>query len=230
MRLALSYTSLVSTHVSRLPLSSSSSTLHSHFPTPSPSLGCIFQHFSTDSSAPFYGSPRPLAPPPLYDTHKQLPYQYKLVLFLKSTLEAASDPTNADAVATTLDISSHLTLTHIHAEMTKTHEGLKILSVKPTASTHMPDSTFSSLSSLPLNSFGRRYFEFMSSHGFDPHHRPTVKVRYHVCLGSSLTFPPSHFASRACSMLTTPTSRIFSSAIGSPTISTTQYTIFPPQF
>ena len=39
----------------------------------------------------------------------------------------------------------------------------------------MPDSTYSSLSSFPPNSFGRHYHDFMSSHGFDPHHRPTVK-------------------------------------------------------
>jgi ubiquinone biosynthesis protein COQ4 len=39
----------------------------------------------------------------------------------------------------------------------------------------MPKSTFSSLSSFPPTSFGRHYHDFMSSHGFDPHHRPTVK-------------------------------------------------------
>mmetsp|Transcript_9966 Transcript_9966/g.20330 ORF Transcript_9966/g.20330 Transcript_9966/m.20330 type:complete len:303 (+) Transcript_9966:96-1004(+) len=130
---------------------------------------------TTYASEPFYGSPRPPPPSPLYDTHTRLPHLSKLVLFLKSTLEAAEDPTNADAVATTLDISSTLTLSHIQSEMMKSVAGTRILTERPTAATHMPESTFSSLSSLPSNSFGRYYFEFMSSHGFDPHHRPTVK-------------------------------------------------------
>ena len=139
------------------------------------SFGTSFQ--SDSSTEPFHGSSRPVNPPPLYENHKILSQTSKLVLFLKSTLQAAADPMNANAVATTLDISSHLTLIRIHAEMSKSASGLRILSVKPKASTHMPDSTFAKLSSFPSNSFERRYFDFMSSHGFDPHHRPTVKVR-----------------------------------------------------
>jgi len=131
----------------------------------------------SSSPPPFYGSPRPPPPPLLYPSHKPLPHFAKLGLFLKSSLEAASDPTNADAVGAILDISSPLTLTHLHKLMSSSKTGSRILKAQPDIATALSSSSplFTSLHYLPPSTFGKAYHTFMDHHHFASENRPAVK-------------------------------------------------------
>ena len=85
---------------------------------------------------------------------------------------AISDPSRGDMVATFGETTGHFALKTMRNKMAADPVGRQILTDKPRIRTSSVDVDY--LSSLPENTFGRVYAQFLSSRGFSPDERPDV--------------------------------------------------------
>ena len=129
--------------------------------------------FSSFSSPPFYGSP---APPPtrLYPNHVPLPsLTSRIALLLKSASTAYFDPTNAEAVAATIDLTSATALDEIQRCLQSSPAGLRILG--PGRRLPPPPAP---PGGHPLGSLGAALSSFHTLHSFTPGSRPPTLYAY----------------------------------------------------
>jgi len=110
--------------------------------------------------------------PKLYETHIPTNIFSKLLLTVGSSLVAMSDPSRDDMIATLGETTGFLALQRMRDTMLKDPVGSRILEEKP----FITEKTinFEHLKSLPQNTFGASYAQFMSKRGFTPDDRSSV--------------------------------------------------------
>ncbi len=83
----------------------------------------------------------------------------------RSTLNSAAKLSEFD------DLTNHYTLYKVRARMQRSPTGSRILSDQP----RIQNLDFTKFASLKPNTLGHQYYQFMSSHKFNPNDRPLVK-------------------------------------------------------
>lgn len=108
----------------------------------------------------------------VYPGHIETNFVQKVALSIGSGLMAISDPSRGDMVATFGETTGHFALKTIRSKMAADPVGRQILSDKPRIRSPMVDTDY--LASLPDNTFGKAYSDFLSQRGFTPDERPNV--------------------------------------------------------
>jgi len=109
----------------------------------------------------------------VYPDHVETNLLQKIALTVGSGVMAISDPSRGDMVAAFGETTGALTLGRIKSKMAADPVGMRILADKPRITTKTVD--LKRLGSLPSNTFGYTYANFMVSRGFSPDERPAVK-------------------------------------------------------
>jgi len=107
----------------------------------------------------------------LYNDHIVTSDTQKLILGAGSALTALADPWRADMVAVNGEVTGLSALKYMHKMMLDNPEGCQILSDKPRIS----GSTMTSLASLPLETIGHAYYQFMDKYNISPDSRTEVR-------------------------------------------------------
>jgi len=107
-----------------------------------------------------------------YPGHIATNFAQKIALSIGSGLMAISDPSRADMVATFGETTGHFALKTMRSKMEADPVGRLILEEKPRIRTSSVDPEY--LSSLPNNTFGKAYSDFLVKRGFSPDERPDV--------------------------------------------------------
>ena len=98
----------------------------------------------------------------LYDNHiPTTPFQ-KSLMALSSGIQVLFHPERADLLAVLGEVTGRDALSKVHADMVHDPIGSIILREKPRVRTQTTD--FKQLSTLPQDTFGKQYFDFLQSH------------------------------------------------------------------
>eukprot|EP01125_Pyxidicula_operculata_P015514 TRINITY_DN5271_c0_g1_i4.p1 TRINITY_DN5271_c0_g1~~TRINITY_DN5271_c0_g1_i4.p1 ORF type:complete len:250 (+),score=1.38 TRINITY_DN5271_c0_g1_i4:20-769(+) len=116
---------------------------------------------------------RSLHRPKLYDTHIPTTSFQKGLLTIGSAILSLNNPERGDMVATLGETTGSCSLQWMLGKMQSDPVGRLILQQKPRITTKTVNPDW--LKTLPNGSFGREYYNFMSTRGFVSDERPTVR-------------------------------------------------------
>ena len=97
----------------------------------------------------------------------------KLILTAGSGLVAIADPTRDDMINAFGELTGQYSIKKVHEQMRRDPEGSQILEEKPIINSHTVDLEY--LATLPANTFGREYVEFLERNKITPDSRKPVK-------------------------------------------------------
>mmetsp|Transcript_12910 Transcript_12910/g.16596 ORF Transcript_12910/g.16596 Transcript_12910/m.16596 type:complete len:260 (+) Transcript_12910:124-903(+) len=120
-----------------------------------------------------YTSRRQLSHISLYKGHYPTNPLQRIFLTAYSAVSALNDPEKGEMVATLGEVTGEIALKRLKTVMLNDPEGAKLLQDKPEINEQTVD--LQRLSTLPLNTFGRAYSDFMGGHGFSPDSRTPVR-------------------------------------------------------
>jgi ubiquinone biosynthesis protein COQ4 len=104
---------------------------------------------------------------------KKLSTVEKLLYSVGGSVMAMIDPERADMVAAVGDVTGEWALRRMRDSMLRTSSGSELLRLKPVITKQAIG--WDRLGTLDENTFGRHYFEWMSSRHYDPDERPAVR-------------------------------------------------------
>jgi len=109
----------------------------------------------------------------IIDNYVHLSAGERIKTIFSSAIGAFRDPWRGDLVSALGDLTAYNALLNIKDKMLKDPVGRQILEDQPRVNHDTVDWEY--LKNLDANKFGRKYYEFMQGHGFDPEERPLVK-------------------------------------------------------
>jgi len=100
----------------------------------------------------------------LYDNHFPTTPVQKVLLAFGSALTVFSDPERGDMLATLGEVTGAEALKQMHLKMCSDPVGVEILATKPRI--RSTEFDVDQLRTLPKNTFGYAYTQFMDAHGY----------------------------------------------------------------